>query len=151
MSKRQYRDHRSKNGAWILPDLVNAGARTLQDLEAVVDRNAEHTALLNSLKQIGFYSDCYGDAHWSEPANIFEGKETKLAEYLVKVAELLAIKKEITVREIELWIEHMKPAWRTPEMPNALLRFCSGLASRGLEYNNAGGIRAFRFRRVWPG
>lgn len=68
-----YRDHRSKNGAWILPGLVKAGGRKLGDLRDVVDREGEHTALLNSLKQIGFYTDCYGNAHWSEPDKIFEG------------------------------------------------------------------------------
>jgi AbiV family abortive infection protein len=57
----QFRDHRSKNGAWILPDLVNAGAKHLFELRPTVNRNGEHTALLNSLKQLGFYTDCYGN------------------------------------------------------------------------------------------
>src|SRR5262245_54272130 len=30
-----YRDHRAKNGFWILPDLARAGARKLDDLQEV--------------------------------------------------------------------------------------------------------------------
>jgi AbiV family abortive infection protein len=124
---RRYRDHRSKNGAWILPDLARAGAKHLFELRPTVDRNGEHTALLNSLKQLGFYTDCYGNRHWSEPIKIFEGKEESLAYYLVKTAELLARDEETTVREIELWIEHMQPVWLTAEMPHALLRFAEAM------------------------
>jgi AbiV family abortive infection protein len=123
----QYRDHRSKNGAWILPDLARAGAKQLSELAPVVDRNGEHTALLNSLKQLGFYTDCYGNGHWSEPDKIFEGKEGSLAFHLVKIAELLARGEETTTREIELWIEHMQPVWLTAEMPHALVRFAEAM------------------------
>lgn len=62
---KRYRDHRSKNGMWILPDLARRGARRLTDFSDVVNRDGEHTEILNSLKQIGFYTDCYGHAHWS--------------------------------------------------------------------------------------
>jgi AbiV family abortive infection protein len=44
----QYRDHRSKNGMWILTDLVRQGARRLDDLRVVVKRDGEHTSILNS-------------------------------------------------------------------------------------------------------
>jgi AbiV family abortive infection protein len=128
-----YRDHRSKNGFWILPDLVRAGARKFDDLREVVERSGEHTALLNSLKQIGLYTDCYGSAHWSEPDKVFEGKEVDLAVYLVEVAELLSrSQKEITPREIELWVEHMKPVWLTAEMRYGLLRFAEAMQREGL-------------------
>jgi hypothetical protein len=89
----------------------------LADLASIVEQNGEHTALLNSLKQLGLYTDCYGNANWSEPANIFAGEEASLARHLVATAELLARGTEVTVREIELWIEHLGPVWGTAEMP----------------------------------
>ena len=67
---RDYRNHRSKNVAWILPDLVAAGARDLESLRLATQPDAEHTALLNNVKQIGLYSDCLGNAHWSEPEKV---------------------------------------------------------------------------------
>jgi AbiV family abortive infection protein len=127
-----YRDHRSKNGAWILPDLIRGGARRLADLAPVVERDGEHTALLNSLKQLGLYTDCYGDAHWSEPTKIFAGEEARLAKVLVDMAELLARGTEVTVREIELWIEHLGPVWGTSEMLNGLMRYATAMHRDGL-------------------
>ena len=129
---KRYRDHRSKNGAWILLDLVRQGARRLDDFAEVVNRDGEHTALLNSLKQLGFYTDCYGRAHWSEPARIFEGNEAKLAHFLVSLAELLARSSETPTREIELWIGHMRPVWQTPDMAFGLLRFADAMFREGL-------------------
>jgi AbiV family abortive infection protein len=127
---RRYRDHRSKNGAWILPSLVAQGARRLHHLGQTVERDAEHTAILNSLKQVGLYTDCYGsNAHWSEPREIIDGS---LARALVGIAELLSKEKIVTPREIELWIQHLSPVWNTPEMPHALLRWATALHQEGL-------------------
>ena len=120
----QYRDHRSKNGCWILPELVANGARKLDDLSEIVNRDGEHTALLNSLKQIGLYTDCYGDAHWSVPGKIFEAKDTTFADILVKTAEVMARGEEVTVREVELWVEHLKPVWLTEAMGSGLMSLC---------------------------
>jgi AbiV family abortive infection protein len=126
---RAYRDHRSKNGAWILPTLAAEGARYLHQLSATTSRDAEHTAILNSLKQVGLYTDCYGNAHWSEPKQIIDGS---LARTLVGIAELLAKEKIVIPREIELWIEHLSPVWNTSEMPHALLRWATAMQREGL-------------------
>ncbi len=88
--------------------------------------------MLNALKQIGFYTDCYGNIHWSNPDKIFNDKNAALAKSLVKTAELLAPKGEITTREIELWVQHMKPSWGTSEIPHALMRFSEAMYREGL-------------------
>ena len=41
---KDYRSHRSKNAAWILPELVAKGARDLEALRLAADPSAEHTA-----------------------------------------------------------------------------------------------------------
>jgi AbiV family abortive infection protein len=128
---RRYRDHRSKNGKWILLDLVRDGARHLDALALTIERESEHTALLNSLKQLGLYTDWCGSAHWSEPDQVFSGDQAALGPYLVQLAELLVPKRETTVREIDLWIEHVKPVWGTPEMRFAVVRFQAALLQRG--------------------
>jgi AbiV family abortive infection protein len=126
---RRYRDHRSKNGAWLLPELAAKGARRLGDLAETVNRDSEHTALLNIIKQIGLYTDCYRRGHWSEPVQVIDAN---LARSLVRTADILAGKEEVTAREMELWVEHVRPVWRTPEMAYALLRWATAMYNEGL-------------------
>jgi AbiV family abortive infection protein len=128
---RRYRDHRAKNGMWIFPELAAQGARRLHEFGLAVDREAEHTALLNSLKQLGLYSDCCGNkGNWADPAAVVE---IQLAEDLVKVAVLLAsVGNDVTVREMELWAEHMGPSYRMPEMSHALIRWAAAMHAEGL-------------------
>ena len=103
-----YRNHRSKNVAWILPELVEAGARDLDSLHLAAQPDAKHTALLNNVKQIGLYSDCLGNTQWSEPEKVID---RSLAQSLVQIADLFATKEGVTPKEIELWIAHLGPAY----------------------------------------
>ena len=128
---RDYRNHRSKNVAWILPDLVAAGARDLESLRLATQPDAEHTALLNNVKQIGLYSDFLGNAHWSEPEKAID---RRLAQMLVKIADLFATKEAITPEEIELWIAHLGPAYGAPleTMKEALINWYRAMNEAGL-------------------
>ena len=139
---RRYRDHRSKNGAWILPELVAQGARQLPQFREAVERDCEHTALLNSLKQVSLYTDCYGDTHWSEPINVID---EKLAVSLVSIAEIFCSRKSVSPREIELWVEHLGPVWETPEMSHALLRWATSMHQEGLTDASPEGFARFVF------
>ena len=139
---RDYRNHRSKNVAWILPDLVAAGARDLESLYVAAQSDAEHTALLNNVKQIGFYSDCLGSAHWSEPEKVID---RPLAQMLVKIADLSANKETVTPEEMELWISHLGPAYGTPleTMKEALLNWYRAMNDAGLLKENDTVVREF--------
>lgn len=106
---KDYRSHTRKNVNWILPDLIAGGARKLDDFRSMVDKDAEHPFLLDTLKQLGFYSDRLGAAHWSIPSEVIE---SDLAEQLVRTAELLSPKRSISIRELELWVKNMKPVWK---------------------------------------
>ena len=64
---RQYRSHTKKNVMWPFFDLFARGARCLNDFTSLFDKDGEHPFLLDQVKQIGFYSDCLGKAHWSVP------------------------------------------------------------------------------------
>ena len=126
-----YRNHRSKNVAWILPDLVAAGARDLDSLQLAAQADAEHTALLNNVKQIGFYSDCLGNFHWSEPAKVIDKRPAQL---VVKIADLFATRDTVTPEAMELWIAHLGPAYRAPleTMKAALLNWYRAMNEAGL-------------------
>ncbi|MCY4131122.1 MAG: AbiV family abortive infection protein [Nitrospira sp.] len=67
-----YTNHQRKNVAWILPDAIAEGARDLDSLRPIVDPTATHPALLDQYKQVALYTDCIGNAHWSEPEKIIE-------------------------------------------------------------------------------
>ena len=137
-----YRNHRSKNVAWILPDLVAAGARDLDSLYLAAQSDAEHTALLNNVKQIGLYSDCLGNAHWSEPEKVID---RRLAQMLVKSADLFATKAAVTPEEMELWIAHLGPAYGAPleTMKEALLNWYRAMNDAGLLTENDTVVKEF--------
>ena len=102
-----YRSHRSKNVAWILPDLIAKGAFDLDSLRPAIDPSAGHTALLEQVKQLSLYTDCLGDAHWSEPEKFVH---ENMSRDLVEIADIFARRSVVTAKEIELWVKHMRPA-----------------------------------------
>jgi AbiV family abortive infection protein len=129
---KQYRSHARKNVSGLFPQLFAAGARKLEDFRPMFEENAEHTHLLDQLKQLGFYTDCLGKAHWSSPNAVIDGT---LAHMLVKTAKLLAThKSEHTQKEVDLWVEHMGPVWKKDlhSMKRALASWYSAMKACGL-------------------
>ena len=104
---KSYRSHTRKNAQWLLPDLVLKGARKLDDLRSLFETSADHPFILDRVKQLGFYTDCLGNRHWSVPTEVID---ESLARSLVRIAKRLVGKRETTVKEIELWIEHLGAA-----------------------------------------
>jgi AbiV family abortive infection protein len=103
---RNYRSHTKKNVSWQLPQLFVEGARSLDDFYPLFDKDSDHPFILDQLKQIGFYTDCLGNAHWSSPPDVID---EDLASTLVQIARFLVKHPQVTPREIELWIKHMGP------------------------------------------
>ena len=137
---REYRNHRSKNVMWILPDLAVRGARTIEDMRVIVDPNSDHGAVLDTVKQLGFYTDCCGSAHWSEPPAVID---EKLAQTILFTAKVLLRKKDMPLREMELWIEHIGPSIDGEDSFDDLLRFYEALHGEGLSEHSLEDIRAF--------
>jgi len=134
---KDYRSHVMKNVAWILPQLVVQGARKLDDLKPIFSKDSEHPYLLDQVKQLGFYTDCLGKAHWSLPNEVIDDK---LARTLVQTAKLLAKGKQISKKEIELWMKHIGPVWKKDPawMKQALINWYAEMQQQGLatEGNN---------------
>lgn len=106
---KRYRSHTSKNCHWIFADLVAKGAKHLNDLYPIYDDASDHPHILDQVKQLGFYTDCLGiRSHWSLPAEVID---VELATALVRSATLLSKRSPVTEREMQLWVEHMKPVW----------------------------------------
>ncbi|MBN2375035.1 MAG: AbiV family abortive infection protein [Sedimentisphaerales bacterium] len=103
---REYRYHTKKNVMWPFSQFLSKGASKLKDFANLFDENSEHPYLLDQVKQIGFYTDCLGKAHWSEPEKVID---EKLAVQLVNTAKIFANAKEVTETEILLWIQHVSP------------------------------------------
>ena len=74
----------------------------MDDFEPLFEEDAEHPCILDQVKQIGFYTDCSGNAHWFIPE---ETIDKNLASSLVSIARLFAPDKIYTETEIELWIK----------------------------------------------
>lgn len=132
-----YRSHTRKNAAWLLPHLYAKGARKLDDLRPLFDEKSDHPYLLDQVKQLGFYTDCLGQAHWSTPDAVID---EPLARMLVKIAEVLLAGNHIyTEKEVDLWVKHMSPVWNKNLVlrKDALVNWYaamqkSGLASEGI-------------------
>lgn len=137
---RDYRSHTAKNPAWILPVLAAAGARSLEELRPATARRSQHAVELDAVKQIGFYTDCCGRRHWSEPEKVIDAE---LAEQLVATAEILSKSSDVTAREIELWAEIVGPAWNTSKMKDAILRWNEAMIGEGLTNKDRDGFTRF--------
>src|SRR6266852_823600 len=129
---KDYRSHTQKNVAWLLPQLVASGARKLDDLRPLFDKDSDHPYVLDQIKQLGLYTDCLGQAHWSTPDATID---KDLAEMLVKAATLLASKREYTKTEVDLWVEHIGPVWKKEDalMKQALVNWYAAMQKSGLE------------------
>ncbi len=103
---RDYRSHTSKNYFALMPDYVRAGNRSLDQFgDFFTNKTESERASFDAVKQIGFYTDCCGGAHWSTPLDVVDNE---LASSLVQWALVLSNRKrDITVHELELWISHM--------------------------------------------
>src|SRR5581483_7474704 len=68
---RLYRRHTEKNYMALIPDLVAEGARGLREFRKLfLDDSLPDRITYDMVKQLGLYTDCCGDAHWSIPAEI---------------------------------------------------------------------------------
>jgi AbiV family abortive infection protein len=141
-----YRSHTAKNVMWMLPTLVASGARRLDDFRSLFDSDSEHPLLLDQIKQIAFYSDCFGKAHWSQPHEVIG---ESLASLLLKTAELLASGDEVSCTEIKLWIKHMKPVAAAPAdwQRKALANWYSEMQATGLKALGPNEMEEF----IWRG
>lgn len=126
---REYRNHRSKNTGWIIPQLAHEGARTLHGMATAVDANAEHAWLLDALKQISLYTDCLGKAHWSVPSEVID---EALVRSLVASAEMMWGGRSVSEREIELWVEIVGPHVSRSSMSEAIVQFQHALVAEGI-------------------
>jgi AbiV family abortive infection protein len=129
---RSYRSHTHKNVQWLLPQLIVEGARKLEDFRPLFDKASDHPLLLDQLKQIGFYSDCLGRAHWAIPSDVID---EKLARTFVQVAQMFVRHdRDYTEKEIELWIEHLRPVWKRDLalMEKALVSWYAAMQAEGL-------------------
>ena len=91
------------------PIACGGWCKKLEDFKGVFNNESEHPQLLDNLKQIGFYTDCLGKAHWSVPAEVID-KEN--ATQIITIAKTQCEERNFTAREIELWIKHLKPVWQ---------------------------------------
>lgn len=126
-----YRTHTKKNVMYVFPYLVANGYTKLSDFGGIFSEKNDFPALLDDQKQVGFYTDCLGKKHWSVPSQVIEKKE---AEGILRVAHILCKHKTYTQKEIELWVKHIKPVWKSsmPEMQVALKAWFNEMLDEGL-------------------
>ena len=130
-----------KNVKWIIGELAKAGAGTLEEMRPIFDKNSDHPKLLDALKQLGFYTDCYKRGYWSEPDEIIDKHQ---AQSMILIAEILCGKeRQVSQREIELWIKHLGPYWNTPMMVAKLIDWHRAMLKEGLTDRSLESMKSF--------
>jgi len=145
---KNYRDHHAKNTHWMIGELTAKGAKTLDDLTATFDPESDHPAVLDVIKQLGFYTDCYGKANWSEP---FEVVEEALAKQIMLTAEVLLPRREASEREVQLWIKHVGKHWGTVEMARGALEYEKAMIAEGLSNRTLEEVQRFYSPETFTG
>jgi AbiV family abortive infection protein len=140
-----YRSHTKKNVAWLLPQLVSEGARRLKDFRSLFRKGADLPFILDKVKQISFYTDCLGEAHWSIPKNVID---ESLAGTLIRVAETLSKASNTSSQEIELWVKHIGPVWMSDldSMQRALADWYADMQRHNLAPGGSNKMEEFIYR-----
>jgi AbiV family abortive infection protein len=144
---KKYRSHTAKNTMWIFPHLVASGARRLDEFKSLVEEGSEHPFLLDQIKQVSFYTDCLGKKHWSIPGEVIDAN---LAKSILETAQILSKGDEVTIREIELWVKHMKPVkgadfgWQKKSLAN----WYSGMQAEGLAPEGENEMERFIYKGI---
>jgi len=131
ISWKDYRTHTEKNRLVALPNLLSTGARKLEEFRPLFTES-EYPQLIENLKQISFYTDCLGKAHWSCPAEVIDEKQAKQIIAFTKI--VVEVKHDVTEKEIELFLKHIGPVWKKDIelMKTALKNYFRELHSIGL-------------------
>ena len=110
----KYRKHKSKNVVWFIPCVFVKGRVDQDGFRLVAENYAKISARLDQYKQSSLYTGYLGNGNWSEPE---KAMDLQLASLLVEIADQLAFEHTVTVKEIELRIEHLRPAYgASPEV-----------------------------------
>jgi len=98
--------------------------------------------MLDQLKQVGFYTDCLGNAHWSTPSQVID---ESLARMLVRIAQLFSRGSEHTEKEVLLWIQYIGPVWKKDIawMKQAVINWYAAMQAAGLAPAGANGMEEF--------
>ncbi|MGX9243417.1 AbiV family abortive infection protein [Pantoea dispersa] len=126
-----YRSHTKKNAAWTFLDAFENGSRKLTDFSKLYDDDSEHPQILDHVKQISFYTDCLGNAHWSIPDEIIN---EELARTIIESAKPLIPKRAFSLKEMQIWVKFMAPAYKGDLEKNktALKDYFRAMVSEGL-------------------
>ncbi|MGA2270991.1 MAG: AbiV family abortive infection protein [Bryobacteraceae bacterium] len=136
---KRYRRHTDKNYLALLPDYVRKGAPRLHHFRDLFMQDTEsRRATFDAIKQLGLYTDCCGNCHWSVPSEVVE---QTLAAVIVPLASALSENTEpVTVEELDLWCLHMRGGLTREH----LLNWCAAMVSAGLKpANYMDGMRRF--------
>jgi len=105
---REYTSHTAKNNAWVVPNLVKAGAEHVDDFKILADEGSPHPYVLDDFKMWGFYTDCRGIL-WTEPASTITPEMA--FEVLHLANKIVAHTQDITTEQMEAYFKHLSPVW----------------------------------------
>jgi len=139
-----FQKHTAKNAHWIMLELLQKGARKLDDFLPMFMPNSDHRELLDALKQAALYVDCASGAKWIAPTSAIQPELAKKFVFVAKV--FTSAEKAVTAREIELWITHMQAVFYSGDsdaQQSALIAWANAMEAEGLSKNSAKSVERF--------
>jgi AbiV family abortive infection protein len=132
---RKYTSHTAKNTAWVMPNLLKSGARSVDDFRMLFEKDAKHQYVLDDFKQWGLYTECRGTA-WSEPVQNIQAEMA--IEVLNHAHALITPLPEFSEERMEVYVKHLSPVWTehnedadTTAIRNALADYYKECQQRG--------------------
>ncbi len=102
-------------------------------LDGAVQAHAELVTNLDLFKQCGLYTDCVlGDEEqpvWSEPSSRITKEQART---VVECARMTASKPDISLQDIELFVEHFGPVYGHAEMIKGYRKWLRAMEVEGL-------------------
>jgi AbiV family abortive infection protein len=128
---KEYRSHTKKNFMTFFLQFVSNNRR-LSDFAPLFTPDSENPSVVDIVKQLGFYTDCLSNEHWSIPAEVID--KTAAATLCFTATLLAKHEKDVTTREIELWIKFMNPVIHMDSLSQktALSNWCAAMQDEGL-------------------
>jgi AbiV family abortive infection protein len=141
---KRYRSHLSKNNEWIFNDLVNIGARKLEDFRKMFSGYSNHPIFAEHIKQLAIYTDCLNNGDWVIPEIAID---EFICKKMIEAAEAIMINREIAIEENTIWIKHFygKDLGNIEEAKIELEKYFKEIIEKGLSSVELNSVKKFLF------
>jgi AbiV family abortive infection protein len=110
---KNFRTHTEKNWALFFLKIPVDESTKLEDFKALFDNTNNQGQEFENLKQLSIYTELFKNSNWHSPKNLISEKLAKNTLNTTKLFVNDNLSAMTTEPELELWIKHLKPVWKS--------------------------------------